>query len=322
MIAPVPPPPPVTGPGPVPGHMTLVVQHAHGHPRFVLTGESVVVRGIILPYVAHQKVAVRFQRNGRKVLSRTVTVTSVGNGAGQFHVSYSSSTTGVVRAFAAHASSPEQSAFAARTGAVRIVSATMNEGASGPAVKLLQEQLSALHFAVPVDGNYGEATGRAVVAYRKLTGLERITSTNTSMFHLLQSGGGQFHVRYRSDGRHVEADLTRQVLAEIDPGGKVRRIYTMSSGKPSTPTVTGRFRVYSKTPGTNAKGMVDANYFIRGYAIHGYAEVPTFAASHGCLRVPIPDAPAIYAWAQLGTPVDVYFESGGGSHSVRGNAGP
>ena len=97
-------------------------------------------------------------------------------------------------------------------------------------------------------------------------------------------------MRYRSDGRHVEANLTKQVLAEIEPGGHVRAIYTTSSGKPSTPTVIGRFTVYSKTPGTNSEGMVDSNYFIRGYAIHGYAEVPTYAASHGCLRVPIPDA--------------------------------
>jgi len=320
IAAPVPAPPVRTGP--LAGHLTLAVQHAHGHPRFALTGESVVVRGIVLPYVAHQKVAVRFQRNGREVLSRSVSVTPVGNGAGQFHVSYASSATGVVRVSAAHAASAEQGAFSAATGNVRIVSATMHEGASGPAVKLLQEQLSALHFAVPVDGSYGEATGRAVVAYRKLTGLERITSTSAALFHLLQRGAGQFHVRYRSDGRHVEADLTRQVLAEIDPGGKVRRIYTMSSGKPSTPTVIGRFRVYTKTPGTNAKGMVDSNYFIRGYAIHGYAEVPTFAASHGCLRVPIPDAPSIYSWVGLGTPVDVYLESGGGSHTVHGNAGP
>src|SRR6267154_2436355 len=124
MIAAAPPPPPVST-GPVAGHMTLAVQHAHGHPRFALTGESVVVRGIVLPYVAHQKVAVRFQRNGRDVLSRNVTVTPVGNGAGQFHVSYSSRATGVIRAFAAHASSPEEGAFAASTGAVRIVSATM-----------------------------------------------------------------------------------------------------------------------------------------------------------------------------------------------------
>ena len=68
--------------------------------------------------------------------------------------------------------------------------------------------------------------------------------------------------------------------------------------------------------------MVDSNYFIRGYAIHGYAEVPTYAASHGCLRMPIPDAAAIYAWVQTGTPVDVYNENGGGSQKVKGNAGP
>lgn len=323
MIAAAPPPPPVPLPaGPAAGHMTLAVQHAHGHPRFALTGERITVRGVILPYVPGQKVVVKFQRNGRPVRTRTLAIGAVGNGAGQFHISYTSNASGVLRASAEHAASPEQGAYSARTGAVRIVSANMHEGSSGPGVKLLQEQLSALHYAVPVDGHYGEGTGRAVIAYRKLTGLARITSTSASMFHSLQRGAGKFHVRYRSDGRHVEADLSRQVLAEIDPGGKVRRIYTMSSGKPSTPTVIGRFRVYSKTPGTNAKGMVDSNYFIRGYAIHGYAEVPTYAASHGCLRVPVPDAPAIYAWVQLGTPVDVYFESGGGSHRVRGNAGP
>ena len=84
----------------------------------------------------------------------------------------------------------------------------------------------------------------------------------------------------------------------------------------------GHFYVYSKTPGTNEKGMVDSNYFIRGYAIHGYPEVPVYAASHGCLRVPIPNAAAIFSWVQIGTAVDVYNEGGGGSHHVRGNAGP
>ena len=117
-------------------------------------------------------------------------------------------------------------------------------------------------------------------------------------------------------------DLTKQVLAEIEPGGRVRAIYTMSSGKPSTPTVIGRFSVYSKTPGTNTEGMVDSNYFIRGYAIHGYAEVPTYAASHGCLRVPIPDAPRSTRGCSDGTPVDVYNESGGGSRRCAATPGP
>ncbi len=155
-----------------------------------------------------------------------------------------------------------------------------------------------------------------------MTGLERVPYAGRQVFELLARRAGGFHVRYPRDGRHVEADLTKQVLAEIEPGGRVRKIYTISSGKPSTPTVIGRFQVYEKTPGENSEGMVDSNYFIRGYAIHGYAEVPTYAASHGCLRVPIPDAPAIYAWVRDGTPVDVYNEDGGGSARVRAQRRP
>jgi lipoprotein-anchoring transpeptidase ErfK/SrfK len=64
--------------------------------------------------------------------------------------------------------------------------------------------------------------------------------------------------------------------------------------------VRGRFRVYRKQPGTNSHGMVDSSYFIRGYAIHGYASVPVYPASHGCLRVPIVDARPIYDWVRIG----------------------
>ncbi len=327
MIAPAPPPTPVPAPpAPVvaqaPGHMTLSLQHVYSRPAFALTGESVVVRGVVRPYVPGQRVVVRFMRDGREVSSRWASVLALGKGTGQFHVGYVSAAGGVEWATATHAASAAQGAFFAKSAQVRVFSADMHEGAGGPAVGILQQQLSRLHYAVPTNGVFDEATGRAVVAFRKMTGLERIPTTDATFFHLLGEGAGQFHVRYPRDGQHVEANLSTQTLAEIEPGGRVRRIYTMSSGKPSTPTVIGRFRVYSKTPGTNAKGMVDANYFIRGYAIHGYAEVPTYAASHGCLRVPIPDAASIYAWVQLGTPVDVYFQSGGGSHTVRGNAGP
>jgi hypothetical protein len=286
--------------------MTLTLQHAHGRPPFALTGERVVVRGVVIPFATGQRVTVRFELDGRRTTVRKVSVLPVGNGAGQFHLAYSSSRAGLVRVSAAHAPSPQLASFKARPARVRFVNSDMTLGAHGPGVWLLQSQLSALHYAVPRNGVFDEGTAQAVIAYRKLTGLARVSSTDAQVFHLLQRSAGTFHVRYPRDGRHVEADLARQVLAEIEPGGRVRRIYTISSGKPSTPTVLGRFRVYMKTPGTNAKGMVDSNYFIRGYAIHGYPEVPAYAASHGCLRVPIPDAPAIYAWVEIGTPVDVY----------------
>jgi peptidoglycan hydrolase-like protein with peptidoglycan-binding domain len=195
-------------------------------------------------------------------------------------------------------------------------------GAHGRLVRLLQDELARLRYEVPVNGSFDEATGRAVLAFRKVAGLERVESANAGLFQRLAHGAGRFHVRYPHDGNHVEADLSRQVLAEIERGGRVRRIITISSGKPSTPTVIGRFRVYRKEPGTNSHGMVDSSYFISGYAIHGYAEVPAYAASHGCLRIPVPDAAAVYAWAQIGYPVDVYTDSGGGSHTVRKNVGP
>ncbi len=322
MVAAAPPPAPVTAP--LRASMRLAIERTHrGRPSFAVAGESVVVLGSVTPFVAGQRVTVTFYRSGRRVLVRRVAVLAGRpGGAGRFRISYSSVLPGTVGVAAVHAATAQMIAFAAPPARVRFEAADLGLGARGPAVRALQDGLALMHYEVPVGGLFDEATARAVVAYRKLTGLARVPQADAKVFHLLQAGAGSFHVRYPHDGRHVEADLSRQVLAEIEPGGRVRRIYTMSSGKPSTPTVIGRFRVYSKTPGTNAKGMVDANYFIRGYAIHGYAEVPVYAASHGCLRVPIPDAAAIYAWVQLGTPVDVYFESGAGSRRVSGNAGP
>jgi peptidoglycan hydrolase-like protein with peptidoglycan-binding domain len=287
--------------------MTIATHGARGRPKFMLDGERLIVRGVVEPYVAGQDVVVRFIRDGRDVATNTIAVQPASNGTGRFRLGYASRRPGVVSVSATHVPTPQMAALAARAPGVRFIAADMREGARGPAVWLLQQRLSALHYAVPLDGIYDEGTAQAVTAYRKSTGLERVPTTDTRFFRLLRGGAGSFHVRYPRDGRHVEADLAKQVLAEVEPGGRVRRIYTISSGKPSTPTVLGRFRVYLKTPGENSEGMVDSNYFIRGYAIHGYHEVPTYAASHGCLRVPIPDAPAIYAWVQVGTPVDVYY---------------
>jgi peptidoglycan hydrolase-like protein with peptidoglycan-binding domain len=320
MLVPAPPPPaPAT---PVAGHIKLVLQRVGGSPPFALLGRRIVVRGIVTPYVGGQRVKVSFYRDGRKVQVKNVSVSAIGNGAGQFHVNYSSGFPGLVQARAAHYATAQQSAFSGRSPGVQYVTPSIGAGGQGPSVRLLQSELDVLHYAVPLSGVFDEGTGRALIAFRKVTGLARIPYAGAQVWERLSHGGGVFHVRYPQDGRHVEGDLTKQVLAEIEPGGRVRTIYTMSSGKPSTPTVIGHFQVYSKTPGFNSEGMYESNYFIRGYAIHGYAEVPTYAASHGCLRVPIPDAPAIYSWVQVGTPVDVYNESGGGSQRVSSHAGP
>jgi peptidoglycan hydrolase-like protein with peptidoglycan-binding domain len=295
-------------PAPVTGRMQLVLQKVGGSPPFAIVGGRIAVHGIVSPYVGGQTVKVSFYRDGRKVAVKVVSVLAIGNGEGQFQVGFTSAEAGMVQARAAHYATAQQGAFNARSPGVRFVNTKLGLGATGQSVRLLQSELNALHYAVPLTGVLDEGTGNALIAYRKMTGLERIPYAGREVFELLERHAGSFRVRYPGDGRHVEADLTRQVLAEIEADGRVHAIYTTSSGKPSTPTVLGRFRVYLKTPGENSEGMVDSNYFIRGYAIHGYAEVPTYAASHGCLRVPVPDAPTIYAWVREGTPVDVYYE--------------
>jgi peptidoglycan hydrolase-like protein with peptidoglycan-binding domain len=319
---PAPEAPPAPSAAPAPGAMKLSLRGVGGAPPFAFAGARIAYEGVIAPYVAGQQVKVSIYRFGRKISVQRLSVLPAPGGRGRFRASFRSALPGPVEIRAAHYTNAAQGAFNARAPVVRFVGPNLTPGERGQSVGLLQEELYALHYAVPLDGVFDEATGRALVAYRKMTGLARIPSAGREVFARLARHAGAFHVRYPRDGRHVEGDLTRQVLVEVEAGGRVRAIYPMSSGKPSTPTVIGRFRVYLKTPGINSEGMVDSNYFIRGYAIHGYAEVPTYAASHGCLRVPIPDAPAIYAWVRTGTPVDVYYEDGGGSGRVRANAGP
>ena len=292
-----------------------------GHPLFAPVGNAIVIYGRITPYQPGQRTTVALYLGSRKVGAKVLRVVPRSGGSGSFQVHFTTRQAGSMTArVAVHVAAGVVAT--GQTPAVQFVHTEVSPGTSGTSVRVLQSELNRLHYAVPLNGVFEEGTERALIAFRKVTNMARVGLAGRAVFHKLAHGEGSFHVRYPRHGHHVEANLTKQVLAEIEPGGKVRNIYTMSSGKPSTPTVVGNFQVYMKSFGVNEKGMVDSNYFIRGYAIHGYAEVPTYAASHGCLRVPIPDAPSIYAWVQVGTPVDVYHQGGGGSTNPRSNAGP
>jgi len=315
-------PAPAPAPSPAGGHIALRVRAAHARGSHVFVGQRLAIEGTVAPYVAGQRVRVRVSLDNRHGRTRTLKVAPAMGATGRFRLAWISRSGGVLRVAATHRATSAQGAFTARPVALSVLDPVLSSGARGPAVRLLQAQLAHLHYALDRSGTFDAATARAVIAYRKVTGESLHERTDLHLFGLLQRGAGAFRVRFPGHGKHIEADLHRQVLAQIDRGGHVRLIYTMSSGKPSTPTVTGDFRVYSKTPGTNSKGMVDASYFIAGYAIHGYAQVPAYAASHGCLRIPIPNAASMFAWLSVGDRVDVYSGSRGGNHRVSRNAGP
>ena len=89
-------------------------------------------------------------------------------------------------------------------------------GARGLAVRTLQARLARLGYVVGRRGVYDERTARAVVAFRKVTGMARTNVASEEVFRRLARGQGRFRVRFPSHGRHVEADISRQVLALID----------------------------------------------------------------------------------------------------------
>jgi hypothetical protein len=186
-----------------------------------------------------------------------------------------------------------------------VVRPSARSGSRGAGVRALQRRLSALGYLTPVTGRFGASTARAVLAFRKVNGMRRNSFAGRSLFRKLERGGGSFKVRYAKAGRHVEFDWSRQVVVLAD-GARPVRIVHASSGKPSTPTVFGTYHFYSKTPGFNSKGMYYSNYFVGGYAIHGYASVPPFAASHGCIRIPIASATSVFRWIKLGERISVY----------------
>lgn len=303
MVATTPPPP---APTPVAAHVQVALTGVHQSPAFAFVGDRIQLRGVVRPFLPDQSVLVSMREAGRRRQER-VAITRSADGEGGFAVRLATNRTGTMTVGVSHMATSTMAAFSTAGLRLRVLSPDMSQGARGPGVWFVQRRLSHLHYAVPLSGVYEAGTENAVIAYRKMLGLARVSSTGAGVISALRRGAGLFRARFPRDGKHVEADLAKQLLAEIEPHGRVYKIYTTSSGKPSTPTVLGRFQVYLKTPGANSEDMVDSNYFIRGYAIHGYPEVPTWAASHGCLRVPIEDAAAIFGWVQVGTIVDVYY---------------
>jgi L,D-transpeptidase-like protein len=266
---------------------------------------SVTVTGVVRPYVAGQSVRLRARVGGRTLLERAVSIRrSPGGTYGWFRAQVMSPRAGQVEVSAGHARTATLGAFRVGTGYAALGDGA-GPGARGRLVVLVQQRLAALHIFTPQSGVYDGGTELALDAYHRLLHRGHSTALDRSTLVWMLNGWGTFPVRYPRDGRHVEGNLGLQLLALIDRG-QVQAVYPISSGKPSTPTILGRFRVYRQTPGYLPDGMYYSSFFSGGYAVHGYNPAPDYPASHGCMRVPIPDAIPIYHWLRVGDGVDVY----------------
>ena len=297
---PKPKPKPLAGKASMSVHGGLATKKA----RYFAPSQEVVVRGVVKPAVPGEVVTL-YAIRGRKASKQVRRKVRRG---GRYEFRFKVGNAGGVRLVVKHRASDTQAKFRTRHETIQVVNWQAGAGSSGVKVLLLQRGLLKLGFATPVTGSFDGLTANAVNVFRKTNGMGRDGYATTSVYAKVLRGQGAFKLRYPNSGthgKHVEFDWSRQVLVLADHG-KPYRVYHVSSGKPSTPTVFGSFHFYSKTPGTNSHGMVYSSYFIGGYAIHGYESVPNYPASHGCIRVPIPNSLSIYNWIALGQTIFVY----------------
>lgn len=199
---------------------------------------------------------------------------------------------------------PEPGYLTARRALERIVFLpSLGPGSAGPSVYELDRRLHELHFALGrVDGYYGLDDLDAVTAFQKLHGLPRTGTVDARVWRELQRAEIP---RARYPGDHVEVSKGRQVLFLVR-NGKVALVVPVSTGATGN-TPLGHWRVYSRVPGYNAKAMYYSSFFVGGFAIHGYASVPPYPASHGCVRIPLWVAYRVFSLIDYGTAVYIYW---------------
>jgi hypothetical protein len=257
-----------------------------------ILGRVVLAGKVQVPWI-NQSVTVNVRREGHLVAARSVPVNPEN---GRFHTSLRLKGCCEYIAQALH-NSDASTPLALEVHAPRV----LRPGREAVLFnRLLQE--AGYHMG-DVSDHFDESTALAVLAMRKVNDLPRTEEYDPSLFTMLLRGRGAFEPVHDEDGRHVEVDLSRQVMALVEDG-KPTDVFHVSTGAFGTPT--GTYSFYSRSPGYNEKGMYYSVYYDGNYATHGYYTVPTYPASHGCVRNPEVYSVFIYDWISLGDAMYVY----------------
>jgi hypothetical protein len=262
--------------------------------------DQVVVRGRVDPARPGERVDVSLVRGGRVVQERSVAVAD----GGAFRATFRVPSPGAYRARAAF-SAPDLVRDAAATAADATPLPPLRSGSHGVYVALLEARLVELHYrlAGATDGRFDFRTADAVVAFHKVQGMPRSFAVTAATWRALADPRVP-RPRHDWRGFHFEVDQTRQVLYTVEDG-VVTNVLHVSTGAGGA-TRDGMFRVYRKLAGFSPNRLYYPSYFDGLRALHGWTEVPTYAASHGCVRIPYWNATWVYGLADIGTRVVVY----------------
>jgi lipoprotein-anchoring transpeptidase ErfK/SrfK len=192
---------------------------------------------------------------------------------------------------------------------------TVGVGSSGPQVRALGKALRHHSYpAGPPDASFGYEEQQAVIAFEKVHRLTLDGTVPPLEMEAIAAGRRPRPPR-RNPARYVDIDISRQVLVEVKHHRVMHTLPVSTGGEyvyngsSIAHTPRGSFSIIRKVAGWHAGPLGRLwypNYFVGGFAIHGYPEVPIYPASHGCVRIPMYAAKPFFYREPLGVPVFVH----------------
>ncbi len=190
--------------------------------------------------------------------------------------------------------------------------------ASVPQVMALQQRLAELGYDIGTpDGQWGARTTYSLMAFQKVEGLTRDGADGPETEAALAKATEPGPMVPNGAPTRIEIDVARQVMF-FWQGGSLARILPVSTGSgehycvdgecDTALTPGGTFRIGRKAVGLEVSPLGELwwpMYFNGGIAIHGSPSIPSYPASHGCIRIPMYAAPTFYDQVGAGTVVHV-----------------
>jgi peptidoglycan hydrolase-like protein with peptidoglycan-binding domain len=201
----------------------------------------------------------------------------------------------------------------------------IGEGAEGPEVALLQQELARRRFyRGEIDGTFGPATAYAVVAFHKVLGVERSWEWEEEDSLRMANFVLPPLPERPDEPNRIEVDVGRQVLYVIEDGAVAAIIPVSTAGSYVYYSIRQGANVWAGTPhgdfaltrhsvGWNCDPLTgwciyNPWNFTPDYALHGYRSVPAYPASHGCVRIPTWESDLLEGRLFIGMPFHVWDE--------------
>ena len=193
-------------------------------------------------------------------------------------------------------------------------------GSASSTVKKVQKKLRDLRIRpASRTGVFDSDTVQAVYAFQKARGMKRTGTVDAKTYTKLMATKKMTKPAWCDAATVMCVDISKQVgfllingkryVIPVSSGGGYYFYNPQSKTRDFAKTPRGQFRVYYKVPGATT-GPLGTYYWISfftgGYGIHGSASVPTYPASHGCVREPRSIEQWIYRHLPVGASVHVH----------------